>query len=235
MENEQEGVLDLTGALADPTRLSLYQDLVSADRPLTVKEFAERFSLHPNVIRTHLQKLVDVGLVETKTRRSGAGGRPAKMYSPSENVSTLQFPPRDYRLLADVLLRFLSNGASGGKGSLESTGMEAGRTLARETLDRAPRRITEDPSERLDDLLHIVSSLNLQPELSTEESGESRIKIRNCVFNELVKDYSELVCPLHTALLRGVVEEYFPDCEIDAQTGPEAKREHCSLIIRGAN
>ena len=232
-KGDQDGrVLDLTGALADPTRLALYQDLVSADVPVTVKELAGRFSLHPNVIRTHLQRLVDVGLVEAETRRSGGGGRPARIYSPSKNVSTLQFPPRDYRLLADVLLRSIRREDSDTQTSLEDTAVEVGHNLARHMTDRAANDAATDPSCRLEDLARIASSLGLHPETSSVSESESRIEIRNCVFSELVDEYPELICPLHTAMLRGIAEEHFPGCDIDTHTGPDAKSGPCSLTIK---
>src|SRR5660397_127443 len=119
-KGDQDGrVLDLTGALADPTRLALYQDLVSADVPVTVK-----------------------------------------------------------------------------------------------------------------DLARIASSLGLHPETSSVSESESRIEIRNCVFSELVDEYPELICPLHTAMLRGIAEEHFPGCDIDTHTGPDAKNGPCSLTIK---
>src|SRR5660397_145667 len=62
--------------------------------------------------------------------------------------------------------------------------------------------------------------------------SESRIEIRNCVFSELVDEYPELICPLHTAMLRGIAEEHFPGCDIDTHTGPDAKNGPCSLTIK---
>src|SRR5680860_857645 len=156
----------------------------------------------------------------------------ARIYSPSKNVSTLQFPPRDYRLLADVLLRSIRREDSDTQTSLEDTAVEVGHNLARHMTDRTANDAATDPSCRLEDLARIASSLGLHPETSSVSESESRIEIRNCVFSELVDEYPELICPLHTAMLRGIAEEHFPGCDIDTHTGPDAKSGPCSLTIK---
>lgn len=47
--------------------------------PMTVKEIACEFGIHPNVARAHLDLMVEAGFLWTETRRRDKG-RPAKVY-----------------------------------------------------------------------------------------------------------------------------------------------------------
>ncbi len=220
--------LDLTSALADPTRYAIYRALVdAAGEPLTVLEMAERFSLHPNVARMHLQKLVDVGLLQSDTRRSPGGGRPARIYRLSTEVTTLQFPPRDYELLASLSLQVIDILARDDAGLLERVGAamgreEALRALAHDHLD--PARATLE--HRVESLRRTCGELGLSPRIET--NGDSvQVEIRNCVFRELSPRYPQLVCGLHTALLRGILEVYFGDVALDSRPAIFAGESSC--------
>ncbi len=215
-----EETLDITAALADPTRYGIYRAIVdAAGVALTVSEVAEQFSLHPNVARMHLQKLVDVGLVHADTRKSQGGGRPARIYSLSDRVASLQFPPRDYQLLASLALQIVDTIAEAEPEVLERVGVEMGREEGR----RALRRDGLDPrhhtfAEMLDSFRSATASLGLFPRIDRDPDGTVRFEIRNCVFRELSARYPGLVCKLHTAVVRGLLEEYFS--QFDLEAGP---------------
>lgn len=205
-----EETLDITGALGDPTRYGIYRSIVeAAGEPLTVAQVAEGFSLHPNVARMHLQKLVDVGLVVTDTRRSKGGGRPARIYTLSDRVASLQFPPRDYQMLATLALKVVGSLTGDDPAALDQIGGELGReegrrALKRDGLDPAHH----DLSTLLDSLTRTAEGLGLYPRIERHTDGSVAFEIRNCVFRELSAAHPELVCRLHTAMLQGLVEEY---------------------------
>ena len=78
-------VTAITSAFGDPTRREIY--LFANERSdddaggVTAAEVAERFDLHPNVARHHLDKLAGGGYVEVATGRTSSGaGRPSKRY-----------------------------------------------------------------------------------------------------------------------------------------------------------
>src|SRR3954471_4103750 len=73
----------ITSAFGDPTRRDIY--LFAHERPdgVTASEVAERFELHPNVARHHLDKLASGGHLEVTVGRlpgSPGAGRPSKRY-----------------------------------------------------------------------------------------------------------------------------------------------------------
>ena len=73
-------VAAVAAAFGDPTRRDIFLD-VRAVPGATASEVARALSLHPNVARHHLQRLVDGGYVRVETGRNAAGaGRPSKRY-----------------------------------------------------------------------------------------------------------------------------------------------------------
>lgn len=95
----------------------------------TVDEIAEREGIHRTVAFEHLEALVDAGLA-TKVSVRGGRGRPANAYRYSGNTVELSYPPRQTRLLAQVLARAANTGKpprvvareAGGAIQLESLG-----------------------------------------------------------------------------------------------------------------
>jgi predicted ArsR family transcriptional regulator len=72
----------ITDAFGDPTRRGIY--LFARDLPagVTAAQVADKFGVHPNVARHHLDKLAAGGYLEVAVERAeGAGaGRPSKHY-----------------------------------------------------------------------------------------------------------------------------------------------------------
>jgi predicted ArsR family transcriptional regulator len=226
--------LDLTGALADPTRYGIYQVIVeAAGEPLTVIQVADRFNLHPNVARMHLRKLVDVSLVRADTRKSKGGGRPARIYRLSNQGANLQFPPRDYRTLAALALQAVTAQDGDPADALELAGTEFGREEGRRGL----KRDDLDPKHcSLDQVLESLSStlvlLGLFPRIERQADGHIDFEIRNCVYRELSAQFPGLVCRLHTAVLRGMLEEYLLGMQVEAKAPTSTDDSSCSFLVR---
>ncbi|MGH9129528.1 MAG: helix-turn-helix transcriptional regulator [Acidimicrobiales bacterium] len=140
-------VAAVTSAFGDPTRREIYLHARSA-KGVTATEVAERFALHPNVARHHLDKLAAGGYLEVARPRdpvpSSGGGRPSKHYRvpPSaDSDAPLAFPPRRDDLLVMLLaeaLRLLDPERA--EVMAESVGEEYGRTLAGQLSPGDPQR-----------------------------------------------------------------------------------------------
>jgi len=78
-------VAAVTGAFGDPTRREIF--LFVRSRPgANAAEVAATFSLHPNVARHHLNRLVAGGYLKVSMSRDGQGvGRPAQRFWPVDD------------------------------------------------------------------------------------------------------------------------------------------------------
>ena len=228
-----DNALLITHTLGDPTRYGIYRTLVeAAGEPLTVIDIARQFSLHPNVARMHLQKLVDVGLVESDTRKSPGGGRPARVYRLSDRVANLQFPPRDYQSLAGLALQVIQTIAKDQPSLLDQAGWEMGRAEGLKGLRRdgvEPESATLDAI--LDSLRATCALLGLFPRVEREDGG-IRVELRNCVFRELSVGFPGLVCALHTSLLRGILDAYLSEFSLTGESGPANQGGICAFSVQ---
>jgi predicted ArsR family transcriptional regulator/TusA-related sulfurtransferase len=138
-------------ALRSTTRASIYEHLQRTGEGQTVRDIADKFSLHPNVARTHLETLADAGLVVVSSRKHPGGGRPAKVYlaRPEASGDEIQLdtpttsagPAALVRLLGNVIV----NGQGPQSGRLESVrhaAMKEGARLA-ERSDEPPDSLPE--------------------------------------------------------------------------------------------
>jgi predicted ArsR family transcriptional regulator len=125
-------VTAITSAFGDPTRREIY--LLAHERPdgLTASEVAERFDLHPNVARHHLDKLAGGGYLEVTVPRAGSGaGRPSKCYKAASAQVEVDIPVRHDDLLVTLLGRALALlPREQAEAMAEEVGAEYGRVLA---------------------------------------------------------------------------------------------------------
>ena len=80
-EEFSAAVTAATAMFGDPTRRRIYLAARDALEGITAAEAAERFELHPNVARHHLDKLAAGGYLDVAAdAREGKSGRPSKRY-----------------------------------------------------------------------------------------------------------------------------------------------------------
>lgn len=115
----------------DPTRRDIYLD-VRSHPGATASEVAARFSLHPNVARHHLDRLVAGGYLEVEAARRDQGvGRPSKRFRAIGDDPTIGLLTRRDELLVRLLRQALELlGPERSEEMAASVGEEYGRSLA---------------------------------------------------------------------------------------------------------
>jgi predicted ArsR family transcriptional regulator len=109
-------VTAISSAFGDPTRrdifLFVHEHGAPADGPdgVTATDVAERFGLHVNVARHHLDKLAAGGYVEVVVARGArpGAGRPSKRYRATEPQLSPQVTVRHDAVLVNLLKRALA-------------------------------------------------------------------------------------------------------------------------------
>jgi TusA-related sulfurtransferase/DNA-binding transcriptional ArsR family regulator len=181
-------------ALGSTTRAGIYEHLRESGTPLTVRDVAGVFELHPNVARTHLELLADAGLVTVGRRKHPGGGRPAKVYAARDEAAADAIPAAPgghaegpgaelvVRLLV-ALLEDRGGAASSQAARAHEVAVAEGRRLvvkagtarpARPTRDDVPTAADdEDPAARIEAAARIaVAALRpVAPAIRTVRTG----------------------------------------------------------------
>ena len=194
----------LADVFGDPTRRSIFAYLRRAGEPLTATQVAEEFGLHRTVARAHLEKLGEIGLLITGTRRRAGGGRPAKTYEVSPERLEIMLPPRRYERLSRNLLRLIASTLD--PAAAEAAAFESGRAYGAETAaaiagdqERAPARVG----------VHAVAAWmdesGYNVDVREDPSGSVVVEVRNCVYSELAREFPDIVCPYDRGTLCGML------------------------------
>jgi predicted ArsR family transcriptional regulator len=179
------------GSLDDPVRRRLYEYVASCDEPAAREEAAAAVGISRTLAAYHLDKLADTGILSVSYARppgrSGPGaGRPAKRYTRTRQEKSVSVPPRNYRLLAELLAEAVAVDESGTVDTaVASAARRAGHGSACDT-----------------DVLGALWACGYEP----ARTAGGGIELRNCPFHLLAGQHTELVCGLNLQMIRGMLE-----------------------------
>ncbi len=221
VEEETVDEIGVVAVLADPVRRRLYDAVVSATGPIGREEAARSALVPVHSARFHLDKLVDAGLLEISyarlTGRSGPGaGRPAKLYQRSAAEVAVSLPHRSYGLVGGVLASAVERTLRGG---------DVGAALRDEAVarGRALGSSYDGPGDELDRAAGALAEEGFEPR---RQGGE--VCLRNCPFDALARDHTELVCGLNLDFVTGVLDGLgCPSASARLQPGAE----HCCVRV----
>lgn len=188
-----DGLDPLAGlsSLDDPVRRRLYQYVASCDDPVVRDDAAAATGISRTLAAYHLDKLADAGILSVSyarpAGRSGPGaGRPAKRYARSRHEMAVSVPPRNYGLLADLLVAVMASEDAG---------------LVRAAVATAARRAGQSSAAE-HGVLGALRKWGYEPTLN----DDGRIELRNCPFERLARQHTELVCEINLHLIQGMLE-----------------------------
>src|SRR5690625_1563607 len=225
----KEKTLEITSVLSDPTRYNIYEYIIEAEEPVTVKDVAKLINIHSNVARHHLTKLVEVELIKSYINQNRSNGRPNRLYVPSEEAIELSFPYRDYKLLSSITLEAIANL---GKSIIYNVGKEYGQEMINKL------KITKDKDilsrlEKINLLTETSNFLGLHASFTYDENTDELIyKIKNCPFKELASKQDYLICNMHNEFLNGMFKEVCTEIEFSELTNMFKGCEFCSYSVK---
>ena len=192
----------LSSAFGDPSRRSIYLHL-RANPHSTVTDISDKFDLHPNVVRHHLDRLVSGGYIEVEAPlRSQNAGRPAKRYVCAPNELSLELGVRKDDLLVALLERSLSLlGPDEAEAMATSVGEEYGRELASRM---GPVDGTRSIKAAMVSVAEAMTAHGFaaHAELS---SNTSAVVVEHCPFGE-VAAHHPVLCAVDRGMVSGLLD-----------------------------
>jgi predicted ArsR family transcriptional regulator len=237
-------VTAITSAFGDPTRREIYLFVheCSDDEPsgVTAAAVAERFTLHPNVARHHLDKLAGGGYVEVATGRTGSGaGRPSKRYTVSSPEMSLELPVRHDDLLVTLLGKALSLLPDDtAEAMAEEVGLEYGKAMAAAMGGpvRTPSESgTQAAQKSFRTALHAVAdALTAHGFAAHAERHDDGLRIvsDHCPFGDAAIEHP-VICAVDRGLVRGMLGALYGDADTATSSSRPMGDDVCITSITG--
>jgi predicted ArsR family transcriptional regulator len=197
-------VIAVTSAFGDPTRRQVYLFARERETGVTASEVGDRFGLHPNVARHHLDKLAGGGYLEvTVDRADGAGaGRPSKRYRVQDAGLRLQLPSRRDDLLITLLGRALAMvPQADAEVMAEQVGIDYGRQLA---AAMAPGEAQRSVRNALHAVADALTAHGFAAHAEARGGGLAIIA-EHCPFGTTAQEHP-VICAVDRGMVRGMLE-----------------------------
>lgn len=201
-------VTAITSAFGDPTRRAIYLFAHEVDGGVTAAAVAERFELHPNVARHHLDKLAAGGYLEVAVVRneSRGAGRPSKHYRALAPTISLDIAVRHDDILVSLLGKALSRLSPADAAELaEEVGTEYGRQMAAAMGD------TGEGQRSFRTALHAVADALSAHGFAAhaEQHGDQlRIVSEHCPFGDTAIEHP-VICAVDRGMVKGMLEALY--------------------------
>ena len=207
----------LTTAFGDPTRRAIYLFAHESGDGVTASQVAERFGLHPNVARHHLDKLTSGGYLEVAAARTaGAGtasaGRPSKHYRAVSEQVTLDAPVKTDDLVLTLLGRAIALlPARDAEAMAEQVGIEFGRAMAR----GVSANDSTHGQRSFRAALHTVADALTAHGFAAHTEGrgsELRIVNNRCPFGDAAIEHP-VICAVDRGMVKGMLTALYGETE----------------------
>jgi len=185
--------------------------LVVRGRPqaVSIRDVAAATGAHHNVARRRLERLAAAGLLTTSFERppgrSGPGaGRPAKVYAPAPETSSIEFPERRYPELVGLLVDAVP------RRRVPEVGERFGAALA----VAAGVEPADDVRAGLEGLCDAIGAIGFQARLAEVADGRAEIVTPTCPLRPLVVA-NPAVAGVDHGVWRGLVAAAIEGVDVD--------------------
>jgi predicted ArsR family transcriptional regulator len=222
-------VIAVTTAFGDPTRREVYLFAREREAGVTASEVGERFGLHPNVARHHLDKLAGGGYLDVTVERTdgGGAGRPSKRYRVQDAGLRLQLPSRRDDLLVTLLGRALALvPPAQAEAMAEEVGIEYGRQLAAAMAPGEAQRSVRTA-------LHAVAdALTAHGFAAHAEArgGSLAIIAEHCPFGTTAQQHP-VICAVDRGMVKGMLAGLYGDTRPATEASRAMGDDHCVTLV----
>jgi predicted ArsR family transcriptional regulator len=189
------------GTLAEPARRDLYLYVVAQSEPVGRDQAAADTGLARHVVKFHLDRLVEAGLLDVEFRRlsgrRGPGaGRPAKLYRRATGEISVSLPERRYELAGRIFADAIRESTDTGQpitAAIVRAAASAGRGIGDEARAVAGGTAVL-PAE-------VLASCGYEP-----RTEGRRMILVNCPFDTLAQHDRLLVCGMNLEFVRAMTD-----------------------------
>jgi len=186
-------------AVHDPVRRRLYDVVRSSGRVVTRVEAADAAGISVKLAAFHLDKLVEVGLLEVAEPEGPRRvGRRPRGYAPARADVQVSLPARRHLDLAGIVVdgAVAQRPGESLQDASRRVAVEEGRSFAR----AAPSK--PDGRDELDAVRERLAAAGYEP----FDIGAETVGVRNCPFHPLAARHPDFVCGINAAFVSGLLD-----------------------------
>lgn len=223
-------VTAITSAFGDPTRRAIYLFAHEVDAGVTAAAVAERFDLHANVARHHLDKLAAGGYLEVAVLRNEAGGagRPSKHYRAIAPTISLDIAVRHDDILVSLLGKALSRLDPTDAADLaEEVGLEYGRRMAAAMGDAG------EGQRSFRTALHAVAdalSAHGFAAHAEQDGDQLRIVSQHCPFGDSAIEHP-VICAVDRGMVKGMLGSLYGSTDPEIESSVALGADQCVTAV----
>ena len=229
-------VTAITSAFGDPTRRAVYlfvreNSTGAVAAGVTASQVADKFDLHPNVARHHLDKLAAGGYVEASIEKphGGGAGRPSKHYR-SIGPSPLESQVRSDDLVLSLLgkaLEYLPRDKA--ETMAEEVGAQYGRALATglvgDDLANGQRSLRTAMQAVADALTAHGFAAH-----ADQRNNQLRIVNNHCPFGDVAIEHP-VICAVDRGMVKGMLGALYGDTSPELQASLPQGDTFCATTV----
>ena len=226
----------ITSAFGDPTRRAVYlyvreNSVDGNNRGVTAVQVAEKFALHPNVARHHLDKLAAGGYVEAAVEKphGGGAGRPSKHYR-SVGPSPLETPVRSDDLVLSLLGKALDLlPREQAELMAEEVGAQYGRALAGGLVGTD---IASGQRSLRTAMQAVADALTAHGFAAHADQRNNQLRIVNnhCPFGDVAIEHP-VICAVDRGMVKGMLGALYGDTSPELQASIPQGDTFCATTV----
>lgn len=204
----------LTSAFGDPTRRAIYLHAREHADGVTAAQVAEKFDLHPNVARHHLDKLAAGGYLEVSVGRAkgSKAGRPSKRYKVASKDVELDLPVRTDDLVLTLLGKALAALPTDAAHAIaEEVGSEYGRAMASSLAGADPQAGHRSLRSAIQAVADALTAHGFAAH-AERKSDSLRIVTSHCPFGDVAIDHP-VICAVERGMVKGMLGVLYGDTD----------------------
>lgn len=199
----------ITNAFGDPTRRGIYLFARDESAGVTATQVAEKFGVHPNVARHHLDKLAAGGYLEVAVERAlGAGaGRPSKHYRVPLDAKldvSADVPVRSDDLVLSLLGKALAMlPPDKARAMAEEVGQEYGRAMAQGLTGSDLAHGQRSLRSAMQAVADALSAHGFAAH-ADQRNNQLRIVNNHCPFGDIAIEHP-VICAVDRGMVKGML------------------------------
>lgn len=204
----------ITSAFGDPTRRAIYLFARESDDGVTASQVAEKFDLHPNVARHHLDKLAAGGYVEVSVERArGAkAGRPSKHYRVADKEAALDLTVHTDDLVLTLLGKALAALPSETAHAIaEQVGSEYGQAMAVSLAGSDPQAGHRSLRSAIQAVADALTAHGFAAHAEKKQDS-LRIVTSHCPFGDVAMEHP-VICAVERGMMKGMLGALYGETE----------------------